>query len=204
MKGTMGDTVMPTQGIVTVPVPPVAGNAELAEPWCESVPAILSAKSGGANAFIQSHPDAIISRALALDNPSAAAGLPQGKLWIFWFSDLGDTIRCVVDAVTGQSIACGPTTGIASPPAESPNSFLQCHPNPAKGIAIFEYNTERSGNTSIALHDVYGRVAVTVLEGEAPAGRNSVSADVSSLPAGLSFCVLRSAGRSVTRVLVKM
>jgi hypothetical protein len=204
MKGTMGDTVLPTQGIVTVPSPPVAGNTELAEPWCESVPAILSAESGGANAFIQSHPDAIISRAFALDNPSAAAGLPQGKLWIFWFAAQADTIRCVVDAATGQSIACGPATGIASQPAGSPGLSLRCHPNPARGPAIFEYTTERSGTASIVLYDIYGRVAAVVMEGASPAGGNSAVADVSSLPAGLYVCVLRNAGRAATTVLVKM
>ncbi len=76
-------------------------------------------------------------------------------------------------------------------------------PNPVSSGAVVQFSTDRQGPVDIAVYDVAGRRVAGVLEsgGRAP-GPGTARVDTRSLPSGVYFIRLNTAGGSIARKLV--
>lgn len=81
--------------------------------------------------------------------------------------------------------------------------LYQNYPNPFNGKTIIHLDLPGSTHVSLKVTDVLGRVIVTLVNNELPAGRHSISWDARDVPSGLYFCMLRTREyHSVKKMLV--
>ena len=75
--------------------------------------------------------------------------------------------------------------------------------NPPRGAAEFRFSLPEAGHVLITVHDLSGRVVATLMDGEAPAGRGSVTwqRDASN-PAGVYFARMRIAGDAMVQRVI--
>ncbi len=76
------------------------------------------------------------------------------------------------------------------------------YPNPASHIAHVGVSQAVSGQVRIEVFDLLGRRVARVLDGQFPAGRRSLTVDVSQFASGLYLVVLSADGRTAQEVLV--
>jgi len=81
-------------------------------------------------------------------------------------------------------------------------SFRGAVPNPSSGAATVEYALSRTGNVSLRLYSVSGRLVSTIDQGEKEAGPHSVSFAGRALAAGTYFAVLNAEGQRLTRTII--
>jgi hypothetical protein len=81
-------------------------------------------------------------------------------------------------------------------------SFRGAVPNPSAGAATIEYALSRTGNVSLRLYSVSGRLVSTIDQGTKDAGPHSVSFAGRSLAAGTYFAVLSAEGQRLTRTII--
>lgn len=71
-------------------------------------------------------------------------------------------------------------------------SGLRIAPNPAAGYAAIAYSVPKTGDVSLKLYDVTGKLVRTLVNGYHLAGVASLIVDCSSLPEGAYQLVLRA------------
>jgi hypothetical protein len=69
------------------------------------------------------------------------------------------------------------TTGVAETKFPAGKLILSAHPNPARGPSAMEFALPEAGRARVDVVDVLGRIVRRLMDGEAPAGRQSVSWD---------------------------
>ena len=95
-------------------------------------------------------------------------------------------------------------TGTSSVEAETGNETmfsLSAYPNPAIGTTRVEFTVPTTGNVALDLFSTTGAKVKSLLNARHEAGRHSVSADLSALPAGVYSLVMSSGGRSSARTI---
>ena len=152
---------------ITQYFPVTIGTTALTEPWVDSDAALQGSKDGGADPFIQSHPETRVALAFTINNPVQNRYIPQGKYWLFRFQADTDTMTCMVDAPTGLPFRC-----IAG---NSP-SILTNPPSTARVDVAYVYNVNAFGNplpryrlntapSGMTIDDVSGRISWTPAPG---------------------------------------
>ncbi|MBN1447543.1 MAG: putative Ig domain-containing protein, partial [Bacteroidetes bacterium] len=87
-------------------IPVTLGTAQLTEPWVDSDAALQGSKDGGADTFLQSHPETRVALAFTINNPVQNRFIPQGEYWLFRYQADVDTMTCMVDASSGSPFVC--------------------------------------------------------------------------------------------------
>lgn len=204
-------TAIPADSLGNVPVnqlPPLGSS------WVNSNVGLQGALAGGAASFFQAHSDAMVSNAIAVYNPVQIPSppIPPGPLWRFQFASAADTLDCVVNGTTGQSIFCGTLTSVPLVSDAGAFSLDQNYPNPAglsAGITTIRFHVpdgaiRNNPNRQLAIRvfDALGREVRTVASGEYDPGSYSVSLDVSTLSSGVYFYRLITPAGNLTRRLI--
>lgn len=191
----------PTGSLPQLPVPI---TVRLDDPWIDSPEAMTGAKNGGAAAFLQSHPDAVVQFAFVIENPVGNPIIPQGKFWLltFFSPSTNDTYTCAVNAVTGTAEICGSVVSVRE--AANPVEILldDVTPNPVRrdGVARVRFSVESTQNTRLTVHDVLGKERMILHEGFSPMGENSIRFRTDGLTPG-SYVLRLSSARNVRSVL---
>ncbi len=79
------------------------------------------------------------------------------------------------------------------------SELLRISPNPASGITRIHYETIESGPTTLELLDMLGRPVVTVLQAERRAEAGIAEIDLSGIPTGTFYLVLRTSSTQVVQ-----
>lgn len=214
-------TKIPVLGFLIQAVPadslgqiPINQIPPLGNTWVNSNVGLQGALAGGAANFFSAHSDAMVNSAAAIYNPVQIPSppIPPGPLWRFEFASAADTLDCVVNAATGQSLFCGTLTSVARLGEAQGFVLDQNYPNPAglrAGITTIGFhvpdgllrnNPDRA--LAIRLFDALGREVRSVARGEYDPGSYSVSLDVSTLAAGVYFYRLITPSLTLTRRMI--
>jgi hypothetical protein len=111
----------------------------------------------------------------------------------------GPMVLTSVEAQHGVDSECSPVVSGVGGVLPPPFSLADPHPNPTSASATIAYNLDNSGDVSITVYDVRGRLLTTLLDGYRPAGPGEVRLDMTSLSAGVYFLKMSSASRTITR-----
>ena len=85
--------------------------------------------------------------------------------------------------------------GIESPDGPSGRPvLLSVSPNPSPGQCAVEFQLPEPSSASIGVYDMTGRMVVSICNGDLPAGRGSVQADLSGFPSGCYRVVMNGCG----------
>lgn len=187
---------------VQIPGYPGLQPIQLVEQWLDATDALQSVKSGGAQSFIQSNPDARIISAMVFDNAESNPRYRKGKLWELYFVGGLDTLRCLLDAVTGQSVECALLTTALTLFSPQSLTIMTVHPHPASGAMTISLRIESSGHAELRLIDLLGRQTQLLLSDPLPAGEHSLALSPENIPPGLYVLRLSSHDRSVFRNIV--
>jgi len=87
-------------------IPISLGTTPLGDTWVDSDAALQGSKDGGADAFIQQHPETRVLLALVMNNPVQNAYVPMGQYWLMRYGANTDTLNCLVHAETGLPFRC--------------------------------------------------------------------------------------------------
>jgi hypothetical protein len=68
---------------------------------------------------------------------------------------------------------------------------FQNHPNPFANLTTFTYNLPVAGNATIEIHDLLGRVVMTVLNEQQISGPHILQVDATTLPMGIYIATLK-------------
>ena len=152
---------------ITQYFPVTIGTTALNEPWADSDAALQGAKDGGADTFIQSHPETRVAIAFTINNPVQNRYIPQGKYWVFRFQADTDTMTCMVDAPTGLPFRCiagNSPTILTNPPSTARVGVAYVYNVNAFGNPLPRYrlNTAPAGMT---IDDMSGRISWTPAPG---------------------------------------
>lgn len=153
---------------VALPAIPIESKAELSDPMLDSPAALQAVKDAGADAFLQSHSDAVVQLAIAGDNPVETPIIPAGKLWFFSFTSSGGGYACAVDAETGAGLRCGIVS--EAPRTSSPTDPLELavYPNPlpaASAAAPIRMTLRSRESVRLTLVDLLGRECAVLADG---------------------------------------
>jgi hypothetical protein len=187
----------------TIPTLPF-GHGELSEPFIDSPAALQAAKGGGADAFLQSHPNAKMEIAAALRLMDDLPTLPAGKYWLFRFVDGSAAYFCYVSAETGSPVQCGTVTSAESMPQFPSLSMSPLAPQPLRlslsRQAVLQIELPVAESIRLAVHDELGREIAVIRDGVHPAGVHHISfdADCFARP-GMYYVTLTRMEGSITR-----
>jgi hypothetical protein len=79
----------------------------------------------------------------------------------------------------------------------------QPFPNPTSGRTAFHVTVDRDSELDVDIYDIGGRVLRNVFSGTIPqASRRTFDLDLSGLPAGMAFVVVRGRNRLITRPVI--
>lgn len=78
----------------------------------------------------------------------------------------------------------------------------QNYPNPFNPATTISYALPVSGQVSLKVYDMLGKEVATLVNGVRPAGMNTAAFDASSIPSGMYFYTLRTAGFSATKKML--
>ncbi len=96
-------------------------------------------------------------------------------------------------------------SGVASTtPTEDMPAIISISPNPLQinGHAKIAFKLPKESEVTLILFDELGRETKTLLKEHRPQGDQSIEADISSIPSGVYYAVLTSAGHAVTQKFV--
>ncbi|MBK6767297.1 MAG: T9SS type A sorting domain-containing protein [bacterium] len=121
--------------------------------------------------------------------------------WRVWATDGQDT----VEAMNGEGWFQMDIPEEARDVSLTPNTFaLAAYPNPFNPTTVLTMSLPHSGQATLALYDLQGRLVRTVMNGALTAGTHELSVDASDLATGLYFATLRAGTYSSTVKLVLM
>lgn len=125
----------------------------------------------------------------------AAAGTDTG-LVILTSNDPGgaDTIRV---AGNGIVLGAGP-----EPVMVTEYGLDQNYPNPFNPTTVIPFRVLSAGRTTLRVHDMLGRLVMTLFDRDVPMGTYTAPFSGDGLPSGVYFCTMRSGPFSATRKLV--
>jgi len=95
-----------TLDTMSIDFPVELASTVLTDPWVDSDIALLGSKNGGADTFLQSHPDSHILLAMLMNIEQQQGYVPSGQHWLFRFAASDDTLNCLVHAETGIAYRC--------------------------------------------------------------------------------------------------
>lgn len=103
-----------------------------------------------------------------------------------------------------QFAAAISTANEAEPGAEVPDEFVlaQNYPNPFNPVTTIDFSMPETGHARLVVFDVLGREVQVLFDGQAFAGRQSVTFDASSLPSGTYIYRLSTERATATRQMV--
>jgi len=93
---------------------------------------------------------------------------------------------------------------VGAPPFAGASPGLTIRPNPLGRQATILFHLDRPGRARLEVIGVDGRRIATLLDGERAAGPQAVTWDATPIPSGLYFAVLRTAGRTASRRVVRL
>lgn len=99
----------------------------------------------------------------------------------------------------GSQSLFGPVGATYADPRVVNTALAAPYPCPADGVVTVEFELARSGEISLAVYDISGRLVEQLLTGEQPAGRHRLSWNPSAVDAGVYFLRLEADGVSDTR-----
>jgi hypothetical protein len=97
--------------------------------------------------------------------------------------------KAISDATLSVPVVVNYPAGI-NPGADQDMTF-QNHPNPFANITTFTYNLPAAGNAIIEIHDLLGRVVMTVLNEQETSGPHILKVDAATLPMGIYVATLK-------------
>ncbi len=97
-----------------------------------------------------------------------------------------DAVRVVDGSVTGLSV-------------DVPLRGFTVFPNPAQGNGSIKYTLRQAQQVEITLQNSLGQTVKTLLSQPQLAGEHSLTVDTSTLPAGMYFCTLQTAGSKLVQ-----
>jgi hypothetical protein len=80
--------------------------------------------------------------------------------------------------------------------------LAQNYPNPFNPSTTITFSLARSGDVELAVYDLLGRKAETLMAGPRDAGTHSVRWDATGFSAGVYYLVMRSEGMVQTRTML--
>jgi hypothetical protein len=95
----------------------------------------------------------------------------------------------IPDATVSVAVIENSPAGI-NPLANQEMTF-QNHPNPFANLTTFTYNLPVAGNATIEIHDLLGRVVMTVLNEQQISGPHILQVDATTLPMGIYIATLK-------------
>ncbi len=87
-------------------------------------------------------------------------------------------------------------------PSRTEEMFLTAAPNPFHGSTAIRYATRRPGHVRLALYDLQGRLAATLVDAPETAGEHVVPLSAAGLAAGVYLYRLEVNGASTVRRVV--
>jgi hypothetical protein len=81
-------------------------------------------------------------------------------------------------------------------------SFRGAVPNPFQGETDVHFSLPRAASVSLRVYNVAGQLVATLVDGERPAGEQSVRFRAGRLAPGMYFTALRVNGESMTRSII--
>ncbi len=187
---------------ITQYFPVTIGTTSMNEPWVDSDAALQGSKDGGADTFIQSHPETRIALAFTINNPVQNRYIPQGKYWVFRYQADADTMTCMVDAPTGLPFRCiagNSPTILTNPPSTARIGVEYMYNVNAFGNPLPRYrlNTAPAGMT---IDEVSGRISWTPAPGSEGKYDVEVEAYNSSGSTRQNFAITVSAAATEPRI----
>jgi len=109
----------------------------------------------------------------------------------------------VINPTTTERSVCGTLTGINSN-NEVPDQFLlkQNYPNPFNPSTKIEFSIPASGNVSLKVYDVDGKLVSVILDNFRNKGSYSIDFNASNLSTGIYFYELKSEGFTETKKMM--
>ena len=115
-----------------------------------------------------------------------------------------EKLKTFFSYVLGNKFAEQPSAINNNSSSEIPSeySLLQNYPNPFNPETTIEYNLPIAGSVSLRIFDVLGREIKTLLQGDQPAGKHSVSFNAAGLSSGIYYYKLQSGTFVQTRKMI--
>lgn len=80
---------------------------------------------------------------------------------------------------------------------------IKNYPNPVSNHFNFDYTLEKNANVNLSICDLNGKVLRVVIDNQEEAGAKQVNVDISDLPAGSYYCILKVNGTATVNKLIK-
>jgi len=186
------------------PKHPQLHYVELTDPYLDSPAAVQALQNSDAKTFLQSHADAVITMAIAVNTTNSTTQLPSGKYWVFYLHSATDSITCYIDGVTGASHNCFTATALEGIPEATGYRLDQNFPNPmslraATGTSI-RYAVAERQSVRLAVYDLLGREIAILQNGFVETGEYTVTLPAAALTTpGLYFYRLETAHGTATK-----
>jgi hypothetical protein len=98
-----------------------------------------------------------------------------------------------------------PSATIDVPPVAAPGTLLASNaPNPFSTATTIRFTLPQAGPARVAVYDVSGREVARLVDGDRPAGPQSVEWSAGAAPSGIYYVRLTAAGRSITKRCVRL
>ncbi|WP_160711220.1 chondroitinase-B domain-containing protein [Chitinophaga solisilvae] len=111
--------------------------------------------------------------------------------------------QLVVTATAPSLLARQAAVPVADQPAEK-LTVLQVYPNPSPEHFTISFSLKSAGFTTLAVYDMTGKVAATLVEGNLPAGSHTRSLSGATLPTGTYLVKLVHSGKVTVKKIQKM
>ncbi len=109
-----------------------------------------------------------------------------------------------VDVQRGLAAAGFTNAAAVDPPARTGGLTAWSAPNPFTSATVVRFDLPRAGAVRLAVYDVTGREVARLLDGERPAGMQSVEWRAGGVPSGIYYVRIESGGRAVTTRCVRL
>ena len=122
--------------------------------------------------------------------PDDGTGDPNDALYNGWTTDAAGNHQIIIMNATIWLMENSTVTSVENT-SVTPMKF-EIYPNPMYGTGRVKYVLDQSGNVSINMYDVTGKMVKNIFSGQAAQGLQIVDFDSSDIPAGVYFCRLES------------
>jgi pectate lyase len=148
-------------------------------------------------------PGYLIEKGSHLVQSGGITNRPSGITWdpANHYSYTLDDAQLVKDLVMAKAGA-GLPANISSHSKFTAQSSITSYPNPITHRATLTFEVPTSGNVSLTLHDLTGRVVKQITQGQFEQGKHQLILDRDGLNAGIYFITLQSANHSVSSKVI--